>query len=63
MKSENLWTYFSALQVISKIFERLLHKQMSLYVDRFLSPYLCGYRKGFSIQQDWYRYQENGKSY
>ena len=24
---------------------------MSLYVDNFLSPYLCGYRKGFSTQQ------------
>ena len=41
----------SVLPVVSKIFERLLHKQMSLHVDRFLSPYLCGYRKGFSTQQ------------
>ena len=24
---------------------------MSLHVDRFLSPYLCGYRKRFSTQQ------------
>ena len=24
---------------------------MSLHVDRFLSPYLCGYQKGFSTQQ------------
>ena len=24
---------------------------MSLYVDNFLSPYLCGYRKGFSTHQ------------
>ena len=24
---------------------------MSLHVDRFLLPYLCGYRKGFSKQQ------------
>ena len=24
---------------------------MSLHVDRFLSPYLCGYRKGFRTQQ------------
>ena len=41
----------SVLPVVSKIFERLLHKPMSLHVDRFLSPYLCGYRKGFSSQQ------------
>ena len=34
----------SVLPVVSKIFERLLHKQMSLHVDRFtLSPYLGGY--------------------
>ena len=39
------------LPVVSKIFERIMHKQMSLYVDNFLSPYLCGYRKGFSTQQ------------
>ena len=38
------------LPVVSKIFEILLHKQMSLHVDRFLSPYLCGYQKGFSTQ-------------
>ena len=41
----------SVLLVASKIFERLLHKQMILHVDRFLSPYLCCYRKGFSKQQ------------
>ena len=41
----------SVLPVVSKIFERILHKQMSLHVDRFLSPYLCGFRKGFSTQQ------------
>ena len=41
----------SVLPVVSKIFERLLHKQMSLNVDRFMSPYLCSYWKGFSTQQ------------
>ena len=41
----------SVLSVVSKIFERIMHKQMSLYADNFLSPSLCGYRKGFSIQQ------------
>ena len=24
---------------------------MSLHVEEYLSPYLCGYRKGFSTQQ------------
>ena len=41
----------SVLPVVSKIFEKLLHKQMSLPINRFLSPYLCGYRKGVSTQQ------------
>ena len=41
----------SVLPVVSKIFERITHKQMSLYVDNFLSPYLCGYRKGLNTQQ------------
>ena len=41
----------SVLPVVSNFSERLLHKQMSLYGDRFQSPYLCGYRKRFSTQQ------------
>ena len=41
----------SALPVVSKIFKRIMHKQMNLYVDNFLSPYQRGYRKGFSTQQ------------
>ena len=24
---------------------------MSIFVDKFLSPYMCGYKKGFSTQQ------------
>ena len=39
------------LPVVSNIFERIMHKQMRLNVDNFLSPYLCGYRKGFSTKQ------------
>ena len=34
------------LPVVSKIFERFLPKQMSLHVEEYPSPYLCGYRKG-----------------
>ena len=36
---------------VSKVFERIMHKQISEYINQFLSPYLCGYRQGFSIQQ------------
>ena len=40
----------SVLPTISKIFERLMLKQIVSYIEKFLSPYLCGYRKGFSTQ-------------
>ena len=44
-KSKN-YRPVSVLPVVSKIFERFLHKQMSLHVEEYPSPYLCGYRKG-----------------
>ena len=28
-----------------------MHNKMSQYTNSFLTPYLCGYRKGFSTQQ------------
>ena len=37
--------------VVSKVFERIMHKQISEYINQFLSPYLCRYRQGFSTQQ------------
>ena len=40
----------SVLPSVSKIFERIIQKQFSNYVDEFLSPYFCGYRKGFNTQ-------------
>ena len=49
-KSKN-YRPVSVLPAVSKVFKRLLHKQMSLHVEKYLSPYLCGYRKGFSTQQ------------
>ena len=49
-KSKN-YRLVSVLPVVSQVFERLLHKQMSLHVEEYLSPYLHGYRKGFSTQQ------------
>ena len=36
----------SVLPVVSKIFERIMDKQTNEYMERYLSPYLCGYRKG-----------------
>ena len=40
----------SLLPVVSKIFEKVLQKQIGAYMDLFLSPFLCGYRKGFNAQ-------------
>ena len=39
------------LPVVSKILERIMQKQVTLFRQKVLSPYLCGYRKGFSTQQ------------
>ena len=40
----------SVLPVVSKIFERLLHKQKSLHVNHFQSLILCDYQKRFTTQ-------------
>ena len=41
----------SLLPVVSKVFERLIQNQIILFINKFLSPYLCGYRKGYCAQQ------------
>ena len=38
------------LPTLSKVFENIMQKQVINHVNTFLSPYLCGYRKGFSTQ-------------
>ena len=35
----------------SKLFERMLSKQLTEFIDSSLSPFLCGYRKGYSPQR------------
>ena len=39
------------LSVVSKVFEKIMHDQISQYIKSFSTPYLCGYRKRFSTQQ------------
>ena len=47
------------------LFERIIQKQLSTHTEHFLSPYLCGYRKGFSTQflispiEKWRKYLDN----
>ena len=44
--------YFSVLLLtISKIFAKLMEKQLNHYIQNHLSLYLCGYRKGYNTQQ------------
>ena len=38
----------SVLPCVSKMFERIMQKHIFQYIEKFLSPFLCGYRKGFS---------------
>ena len=38
------------MPVVSKVFEKIIHDQVSQYINSFLTPYLCGYRKGFVTQ-------------
>ena len=38
------------MPVVAKIFERFMRKQIGAFMDIYLSPYLCGYRKGFNAQ-------------
>ena len=40
----------NVLPTVSRIFEQIMQKQISDYVGKFLSPFLCGYRKGFTTQ-------------
>ena len=49
-KSKN-YRPVSVLPVVSKVFEKIMHDQISQYINSFLTPCLCGYRKGFSTQQ------------
>ena len=58
----------SILPSVSKIFERNMYDQISNYIDKFLSLYLCGFRKGYSTQhsltvmlEKWRKALDNGK--
>ena len=40
----------SLLPAISKIYERLVYKQLTSFIESKLSKYLCGFRKGYSTE-------------
>ena len=56
----------SILNSVSKLFEKLIQKQLNPFFDDKLSEYLCGYRKGNSTQyallnliESWKKYRDN----
>ena len=56
----------SILPVVSKNFERIMQKQMKVYIEKYLSPFLCGFRKGYNTQyaltsmiEKWKKYLDN----
>ena len=55
----------SILPTVSKIFERILFNQRQSFLNKILSPLLCGFRKGYSTQyalinllQKWQKFLE-----
>ena len=53
----------SVISAISKIFERCMHKQLSPFVEKFISPNMCGYRKGYNAQYAMVSMLEKMKKY
>ena len=58
----------SILSNVSKVFERIIFRQISNYMEPFLSKYQCGFRKDYSTQhcllsmlEKWKRTEDNGK--
>ena len=41
----------SVLPIVSKLFEKIIQKQINGFISNSLSPYLYGYRKGYNTQQ------------
>ena len=41
----------SLIPIVSKLFERDMYNQILVYIDKFLFPYLFGYRVGHSTEQ------------
>ena len=44
---KNNYRPISILPLISKVFEKIMNKQLSIYFEEILSKFQCGFRKGF----------------
>ena len=71
-KKDNKENYrpVSTLPALSKVCERILFEEMSIYFDKFLSDQQCGFRKGYSTQncplnllEKWKNSVNKGKSF
>ena len=40
----------SVLPTVSKLLERIIQNQIISHIENYLSPNLCGYRKGYGTQ-------------
>ena len=65
---KNNYRPVSILPVISKVFEKIMNKQLSIYSEEIPSKFQCGFRKGFSTQhclllmlEKWKRAVDNNK--
>ena len=65
---KNNYRPVSILSNVSEIFQRIIFRQISNYMDSFFCKYQCGFRKGYSKQQcllpmfeKWKRAVDNGK--
>ena len=41
----------SVLPIVSKLFEKIIQKQINGFISNCLSPYLCGYREDYNTEQ------------
>ena len=48
--SKNNYRPVSILQILPKLFERLISKQFSEFFESILSKFQCGFRKGYGAQ-------------
>ena len=48
---KQIYRSVNLIPIVSKVFERNMFNEISLYIDKYLSPYLFGYRKGHITEQ------------
>ena len=49
--SKDNYRPISILRNLSKVFENIMYKQMTTFMDKYFSKFQCGFRKGYSTQQ------------